>query len=454
MRWAESLAQFVSGTSYLDIPPEVLATARSVFMDCLGGTVAGSQDPGARIIQEQIKRSDCGRDCTLVGTRLFSSLENAALANGVAAHILDIDDTSRSMDGHASISVLPVCLALAEMKRMGGADVLTSFIVGFEIQGKLGSLFGPSLREAGWHSAGVFGTLGATAAAANMIRLDPPETIRAMGIAASLASGLSANIGSMVKSLHAGNSARNGVLSAMLAKRGFDSQPQALSGFLSAFSANERLEEEALTSTFARLGKPFDICDPGTDIKLYPSCNYTHPSIDAALDLLFDPNFSLSRLASVNCIIGSLGRVLLRRPPLTGVEAKFSVEFCIACALTHGNVEVDHFCESEVERLSPLMRRIQVMELNPNVGDPQGGPATLTIAFEDGSKIEATVNEPKGSVSNPLSIEEIERKYNSFALRALRPEAVEESLVFLQALEEQSSLGPLMNSLSATIGNG
>ena len=135
MEWAGSLAQFVSGTSYLDIPPEVLATARSVFMDCLGGTLAGAQDPGARIIQEQIKRADCGRDCSLVGTRLLSSPENAALANGVAAHILDIDDTSRSMDGHASISVLPVCLALAEMKRMGGADVLTSFIVGFEIQG-------------------------------------------------------------------------------------------------------------------------------------------------------------------------------------------------------------------------------------------------------------------------------------------------------------------------------
>ena len=100
------------------------------------------------------------------------------------------------------------------------------------------------------------------------------------------------------------------------------------------------------------------------------------------------------------------------------------------------------------------MRQVQVMERNPNVRDPQGGPATLSIAFGGGSKIEATVNEPKGSVNNPLSIEEIDRKYISFALRALRPEAVEESLVFLQILEEQSSLEPLMDSLSATIGNG
>ncbi len=446
--WAARVAGFVCRLRWADIPTEVRATSRAVFIDCLGAALAGSRDPGAQLVQDLVRDAGATSRCTVVGTDLASAPELAALANGFAAHAIDIDDTSRSMNGHASISVVPVCLALGETEARSGAEVFCGFVVGFELQAKLGALIGPRLRQGGWHSAGVLGTLGATAAAANLLRLDEGATALALGIAVSLASGLGPNIGSMTKPLHSGNAARNGIIGATLAAGGFTSQPGALAAYLRSFAGRTHAPAEALTDFADRLGRPFDLVEPGTDIKLYPCCSYTHPAIDAALELVAKEGVVAEAVDRVVVRIGSRGRVLLRRSPRTTTETRFSLEFCVACALTHGRVGVDHFTEAELQRLSTLMELIRIIDDDPAFADPEGRPARLRIVLGSGKAVETAVEEPRGSALRPLAADEIEVKYRSLAGLALAPGAVEASLGYLRTLDEQETITPLMRCLS------
>lgn len=441
--WAEEIARFVRGAGTPALPDAVVGAARVVWMDCLGVTVAGAMEPAARMVQREAREAGCRGRCTILGTRLRTCAEHAAWANGVAAHALDFDDTSRSMEGHASVAVLPVTLALGERERRSGAEMLTAFALGFELQAKLGRLMGPRLRAAGWHSAGTLGTMGAALAAGYLMGLSEEQLVRALGIAASMASGLGANIGSMVKPLHAGNAARNGLTAAALARQGFTCQPQAVSRFLTSFTAGLGVEPDRLTETFAGFGNPFDIVSPGTDIKLYPSCNYTHPSIDAALAIARTPGFSPDGIDRVECTIGSRGRVLLRRPPRDGLEAKFSVEFCIASALRYGDVGPERFTEAEVGDLTDLLERVQVTEEVPESGDPMPA-ASVTVRLKDGTRRTASVVHPRGSASDPVALEDVERKYRKVVGTALPPWAVEASLDYLRSLDRQATIEPLL----------
>ncbi len=446
--WISRLAGFVSGLRWDDVPDEARATARSIFLDTVGATLAGSRDPAGRLVQAQVERAGARPCCTVVGTRLASSPELAALANGTAAHAIDIDDTSRSMDGHASISVFPVCLALGETYGRSGAALLAAFLVGYDLQGKLGSLIGANLRRAGWHSGGVSGTLGAVATAANLMGLDATRTQTALGIAASLAGGLGANIGAMAKPLHAGNAARNGILAAALAEDGFTARESALDGFLAAFTANRGVAPAACADMVGRLGRPFDIVDPGTDIKLYPCCSYTHPAIDAALAVrarLTDP---LEAVERIECEIGSRGGILLGRPPTTGNEARFSFEYCVACALADQAVGPDHFADAGIGGLLPLAGRVHLIEREPASADPIHQPATVRLVLPSGEVLEETVEEPRGSAVKPLTDREIEEKYAALAAPVLDPGAVERSLKILRSLDEQSTIAPLMVCLA------
>jgi 2-methylcitrate dehydratase PrpD len=444
--WAEEIARFVGGPGARALPGEVARAARMVWMDCVGVTVAGAAEPASTMVQREVREAGCRGRCTVLGTRLRACAEHAAWANGVAAHALDFDDTSRSMEGHASVAVLPVVLALGERERRSGAELLTAFTLGFELQAKLGRVVGPRLRAAGWHSAGTLGTMGAALAAGYLMHLPEEQLVMALGIAASMASGLGANIGSMVKPLHAGNAARNGLIGARLARQGFTSQPQALSRFLTSFTAGLGADPGRLTEAVAGFGKPFDILSPGTDIKLYPSCNYTHPSIDAALAIVRAPGFSPDGIDRVDCTIGSRGRVLLRRPPRDGLEAKFSVEFCLAAALRYGDVGPERFTEAEIGHLAGLSARVQVTEQAPENGDPMPA-ASVTVRWQDGTRRTASVVHPRGSASDPVALEEVEGKYRKAVGTVLPPRAVEASLDYLRAFDRLATPEPLLELL-------
>src|SRR3989449_727985 len=267
-------------------PVEARRRAAIAVCDTVGVILAGAPEAAADIIRRTIVAEARGH-CRVLGTGVCASASDAALANGVAAHAHDYDDMCFVSMAHPSCALVPSILATGELVRASGNAVLDAYIVGFEIECRLGLVMNPRhYHERGWHSTSSIGTLGAAAAAARMLGLDAPSTVHALGIAASLACGVKENLGSMVKPLHAGMAARNGVMAARLAKAGFVASKRSIDGprgYLAAMDSQN--PPAALTDAIADLGSRWEILETGITVKLYPSCAATHPALDASTPL-------------------------------------------------------------------------------------------------------------------------------------------------------------------------
>src|SRR5512143_3494004 len=225
MEVTKKLAEFIVNADLAGIPPEAREIGKRVILDLLGVALAGTRDPMAKIMTEYIKDTG-GRPQARVWRKKFkTSPPLAALANGTFGHALDYDDINRNMRGHPTVPVLPATLAAAEEEKSSGKQVLEAFIIGLEVETKLGAGMNPHLFENGWHPTAILGAMGATAAASKLYKLPGEKVCMALGIAGSLASGLRQNFGTMTKPLHAGRAAQNGVTAAQLARRGYTADP-------------------------------------------------------------------------------------------------------------------------------------------------------------------------------------------------------------------------------------
>ena len=287
---AARLGDFVSDAA----PPEgARARAATALLDTVGVTLAGASEPVSLIVQ-QVIAAEGGDACGVFGTADRASMSGAALANGTAAHALDYDDMCFVSLAHPSAPLVPAVLAAAESERLTGRAVLDAYVVGFEIEARLGRLMNPRHYQRGWHCTSTLGTIGAAAAVSRLLGLDARAAGHALAIAASEASGLKENFGTMVKPLHAGLAARNGVLAALLARGGMTASDLALDGPQGLLHAMDS-EGKALADAIADLGARWEILDTGITVKLYPSCAGTHPSLDAILDLRRREGFSARR---------------------------------------------------------------------------------------------------------------------------------------------------------------
>src|SRR5215831_18257368 len=230
MRATTHLAEFVTKSRWEDCPAQAVEAARRAILDCLGVMLAGSVEPAARIVADVARAEGGSPLATVVGTPLRTGAVWAALFNGTAAHALDFDDTNFAMLGHPSAPVLTAALAAGELCTATGAEVMHAFLLGFEVETTMGEVVNPGHYARGWHSTCTLGTLGAAAAAARLLGLDTPATASALAVAASQASGLKENFGTMTKPFHAGHAARSGVLAALLAREGWTASEHALEG--------------------------------------------------------------------------------------------------------------------------------------------------------------------------------------------------------------------------------
>ena len=294
---------------------------KRVSLDCLGAALAGYSHPIGKIITDFVKESGGSPKATVIGAGFKTSPHEAALANGTMAHALDYDDYSLVLAGHPSVSLLPSILAIGEDRGISGKKVLTAYIVGFEIESKLGAGVNFRHYELGWHATCTLGTLGAAAACSSILGLDIEKTRMALGIAASEASGLRQNFGTMTKPFHAGLSARNGVIAALLAEKGFTADKNILEaefGFCNLFCGKGEYDSERITSN---LGNPFAIFEPGISIKPYPSCGGTHTALDAMLYLAKENDINPSDVEEIGVDVPELlPRVLIHSNPKTGLE--------------------------------------------------------------------------------------------------------------------------------------
>jgi len=432
-------------------PGDARARAARAVLDTVGVTLAGASEPASRIVQGVVATEGSGA-CAIFGRPGRASAAGAALANGTAAHALDYDDMCFVSLAHPSAPLVPAALAAAELAGPSGAAVLDAYVVGFEIEARLGALMNPRHYQRGWHCTSTLGTIGAAAAVSRLLTLDAEATGHALAIAASEASGLKENFGTMVKPLHAGLAARNGVLAALLARGGMTASGQAIEGpqgFLHAMDS----ESAALGDALADLGARWEILDTGITVKLYPSCAGTHPSLDATLDLRREAGITADDVERVDIDVDSITpTVLIYDRPSSGLEGKFSMAFCAAAALVHGHVGIGTFEDAALRdaRVAALMPRV-TMKVDPSLDGvaPPLTQARVAITLKDGRVLSRQASGARGYPANPASDAELETKFLACARRALPDDAAGRALSLLREIERLDDLGALAASLVA-----
>jgi 2-methylcitrate dehydratase PrpD len=440
---AFQLADFIASSS---VPPESRQRGAIAFCDTVGVALAGVPERASAIVRDTLTADSQG-PCRVLGTGLRVGAEEAALVNGVAAHAHDYDDMCFVSLAHPSCALVPASLAAAELIGASGRDVLDAYVVGFEVECRLGLVMNPRhYHERGWHCTSSIGTLGAAAAASRLLRLDAESTVHALGIAASTACGLKENLGSMVKPLHAGMAARNGVMAARLAKAGLVSSVQAIEGpqgYLVAMDSSK--PPAALLDAVTDLGSRWEILETGITVKLYPSCAATHPPLDALLELKRRYGFTEETAATIDVEVDSMTpKLLMYDRPSTPLEAKFSMPFCAAAALVFGPPSLETFEESKIRdpRIQKLLPAV-TLRVNPSFdASAPLSQANVTVKLKDGRTVSARADGARGYPGR-LSDEELGTKFMACARRVLSESAAARALDAVRRMEEMQNISEL-----------
>lgn len=447
----ETVAHFIYHSSWNEIPREAVEIAKLHILDTLGVLCAGTSESITLIIKKYIQSMGCKPESSLLTQDIKTSPQYAAFGNGMLAHVLDFDDYEWPSMAHPSATVLPAVLSVGERLHASGRECLEAYLAGMEVISRVGMGINPSHTDKGWHSTCVLGTLGSASASAKLLKLDVERTKTALGIAASMSSGLRGNFGTMTKPFHAGHAARNGVEAAILASMGFTARQNILEhklGFCRIFTQDDEFDLHKITDG---LGDPFSILSPGIGKKLFPSCAATHSVLDGVFHLIRKHNISAADVDSVECGIFYLYPDLLIYPrPKTGLEGKFSLEFCVALALTEGAVRLKDFSDAKVNDppIQALIKRV-----NKFVTDEVGGRgtqypgATVTINLKDGTSCFTKIEARKGSPFNPLTRDEVITKFVENASILFSGAKVDEMIETVLNLNDVNDIGDVIHIL-------
>lgn len=409
-----ALVRAVRSIRWDEVPDDAREVARHCLLDFLGVAIAGSREPLADILIDEIARNERSIEASLLGREEKSSRLTAALINGAAGHALDFDDTHMSMGGHPSVPIIPAILALAETTGSTGRDLLEAIVVGIELECRLGALVGPQHYVGGFHSTGTLGTFGAAAACAHMLKLDEDGWLHTMGLAGTQAAGLKSGFGTMAKPLHAGRAASNGLFSALAARGGYNSNPAILeteAGFL-ATHAGAKPAQEVLD----RVAEKFLIRD--TLFKYHASCYLTHAPINAAQLLRGEHQLAPDAIEAVEVRVHpSLFSICNIAEPKTGLEGKFSVRATTAMALL-GDDTSDLATFSDARVVAPevitLRDRVNVVA----AGKTRQTQATVCIK-SNGCLLEAQSDSGKPAADLALQRDNLMRKFLGLAVPIL-----------------------------------
>ncbi len=441
------IADFIHGAR---VPPEASARAATAIKDTIGVTLAGVGEPAARIAQATASEDGVGT-CRVLGTSLQTSPELAALANGVSAHSLDYDDMCFVSLAHPSCALVPAILATGELVHARSAALLDAYVIGFELECRLGNVMNPRhYHQRGWHCTSSIGTMGAAAAAARMLGLGAQATQHALGIAASSACGLKENIGSMVKPLHAGMAARNGVMAARLAQRGLTASPHAIDGAQGYLAAMDS-ERDSLDASVGDLGIRWEILHTGVTVKLYPSCAATHPPLDALIAMKRREHITADQIRAIDVEVDSMTpRLLIHPDPVTGLEAKFSMPFCAAAAIVYDRIGIDTFDLDHIRNptVQTLMKHVS---LRANEEFDKGAPlarARVSVYLRDGRVVSQAVDGARGYPGR-LTNEELAAKFAGCATRTLSESAANAAWAALISLDAITDVRELTRLLGA-----
>jgi 2-methylcitrate dehydratase PrpD len=439
MKVTERLACYVLETSYPSFPKEVVHQGKRCFLDLLGVALGGAKQPLTRILLKTVKDFGGKPQATILGHGLKTNVMNAALVNGAMAHALDYDDTHSGSLGHPSAPLIPAVLAVAEWKGLSGKSALEAFILGFEVETRIGLGMGMKHYDRGWHATSTFGRFGAAVAAGKLLGLSLEEMKIALGLAGTQAAGLRLVFGTMTKPFHPGKCAFDGVLSAILAQRGFTCAPNIIEGKKGYWEVLG--DDSNLEPMVKDLGKKYEVLK--NTFKPYAACLLTHPTIDAILEMRNKYNLKPEDVEAISCDVGkfcldSAGQV----EPKTGLSGKFSTYYCAALALAEGVAGENMFTDKKVldPKMVALRKKVKAKVI-PGYKDTE---AKVTITAKGGKKYSAYVDTPKGDPRNPPTDEELENKFRSLTPFVLPQPRVDRLVETIWSLEKLGNVRQLI----------
>lgn len=419
-----------------DLPAEALEVARQCVLDWTGCALAGSREPLAQILSEQVAAAEPGAS-TLLGRSQRCGLRTAALVNGAAGHALDFDDTHMFLIGHPTVPVLPAALALAEQHDLSGERLLVAFVAGVELECRVGALLNPGHYRLGWHATGSVGVFGAATACAHLLDLGAEPFGHAIGLAGTQSAGLKASFGTMAKPLHAGKAASDGLLAALLASGGFTGNPaivEAPQG-LAAAAAGQTIDPSRLE----RLEGRFLI--RSTLFKYHAACYLTHAAINATLSLR--EQVSPEDVESIELWVApEVLDVCNIAEPRTGLEGKFSLRATAAMALLGDDTaDLGSYNDSRMNHpdLVSLRDRVQVVPTEGRASTQ----AKVVVATRDGRRLEADGDTGVPAPDLALQLDRLSAKFRALAtpvLGAERALALEEAIGRLETLRSVREL--------------
>jgi 2-methylcitrate dehydratase PrpD len=449
------IAAAVLDIQFRALPAQAVETAREAILDTVGVTIAGARSEATVPLNQTVLNTAGAGSSLIFGDDRRTDALSATLINGMASHALDFDDCSNTMGGHPSSPVVPAIWALAEENGSDGEAFIAAYVAGVECECKIGRAVNFHHYEKGWHPTSTLGTFGSAAACGHLLGLDSERLAHALALAASMASGLKANFGTMTKPFHVGHAARNGLLAALLARNGMKANPAALEdsqGFFAVYNGAGTFAAERILQEW---GKPLDVMEPGIAFKRHPCCASTHPAVDAILELRGRYGLTPDSVALVESWTHPRRLKHTNRPnPQHGLDSKFSVQYVLARALAEGIVSLDHFSDQAVFEapIRELMGRIRAAP------DPQATMETtdhfyarVRVTLQSGEQVETYVDRPLGrDRDHPLPAGTLEAKFRDCAGQALTAVAAENLLERLLALE---AAGPIA-LLSRIIAEG
>jgi 2-methylcitrate dehydratase PrpD len=405
----ERLARFVVDTRWGDLPPEVTHQAKRSLVNFFAVALTGCRNQTVEIALASLAAFSGGKQATLVGRRERIDALSAAFLNAAGANVLDFCDTHTRTAIHPTAPLAPALLALAELERVSGRDLLLAFVLGQEVECRIGLAMSPGHYNKGWHITSTCGVFGAAAGSGKLLALDARQIVWALGIASTQSAGLCECLGTPAKSVSVGNAARNGLWSALLAAKNFDGPGEPLDGVQGYYNAMG--ETPDLSAITAGLGESWEIM--ATAYKPYPCGFVIHPVLDCVLDWRRDHPAAIVEKVTVS------GNPLLAartdRPNIsTGRESQVSVQHAVAAALVTGKAGVDEYTDACVNNPAVLALRGKV-EVVRNASFANTA-AAVAIKTADGKLHKLSQPASRGSDTNPMSDQDLEQKLRTAAM--------------------------------------
>jgi len=407
---SKALAEFVVRTRWEDIPEAVRHEAKRSLVNFFACALAGCRDPALVTAGKVFARFSSSQECTIIGRSERTDLLHAAALNAMAANVFDYDDTHLPTIIHPTAPVAPALFALAETRPMLGEDLLLAFILGVEVECRLGNAISPWHYQRGWHITSTCGVFGAAAAVAKAMGLDATRTLWALGNASAQTSGLVETLGTASKSMGVGNAASNGLLSAMLAAEGFEGPPQPLEGargFLRVMG-----DKPDFDGIVTGLGETWEI--QKNTYKPYPCGVVLNPVIEACLELQKTPGLDVNAIERIEIT----GHPLLRErtdrpPPKSGREAQVSARHAVAVSLVRGKAGLDEFSDACVTE--PALRALGDGLAFVDDGSYSVEGASVTLRMRDGQTRSRRIQAARGGPEKPLSDDDLAQKLATLA---------------------------------------